>query len=445
MPTQEIAPVARLSSLLRRGQRRPHRALFDGAGAASWGDGMARYSDAPVATLTVHASGWACRRAAGGAQWRWGDPFDALDAFVVDARATYAGADGAGIAALLSYDLKHAVERLPRRLPWPETPLLFAALYDWTLCADHRGGRSWLAAADPARLDAQLAWLAGGGEVATSHLPSRRLDVTPLIGKEAYLGMLARAREYIAAGDVYQVNLAQPLDAPLGCADAAALVAAWSERYPMPFAGLLEGDGWTVVSNSPECLFSLDGVRVASFPIKGTRRAERAAELPGDAKEQAEHVMIVDLERNDLGRVCVTGSVEVATLGAVRAFPALAHLESEVRGRLRPGTSLAALLRATFPGGSITGAPKIRAMQIIDELEPAPRGFYTGALGWIDLDGRACFNIAIRTATLSPHGMRYWAGGGIVADSDPEREYAETWLKTETLMQALSGLERSAA
>lgn len=444
MPTQEIVRAGRLSALLRRGARPPHRAWFDGGSAASWGDGSGRYTDDPVATLTVHASGWCCWQGEGTTRWRWEDPFDALQRFVDAARERYRGADGAGIAALLSYDLKHAVERLPRRLPWPQTPLLFAALYDWSVIVDHRRGATWLAAADAGQMRRRLASLQAG-EPPALHAPARAVAPSAAIGKAQYVAMLERAHAYIAAGDIYQVNLAQPFDAPLGPAAAPLLVDAWCERYPMPYAGLLEGDGWAVVSNSPECLLQLDGDAVATFPIKGTRRPDRAGELPGDAKEQAEHVMIVDLERNDLGRVCRTGSVHVPAFASVQPYPGIAHLVSEVRGRLRPGTSLAALLRAVFPGGSITGAPKVRAMQIIDELEPAPRGFYTGALGWIDCDRRATFNITIRTATLSARGMRVWSGGGIVADSDAEREYAETWLKIETLAQALAGLQRSAA
>ncbi len=168
------------------------------------------------------------------------------------------------------------------------------------------------------------------------------------------------------------------------------------------------------------------------------------ADLAADPKERAEHVMIVDLERNDLGRICATGSIAVADLFAERAYPLLTHMESAVRGRLRPGTALADVLRAIFPGGSITGAPKVRAMQIIEELEPAARGFYTGAIGWSDADGRTTFNISIRTAVLDADGLCYWAGGGIVADSDPEREYAETNLKTEALVRALATMERDA-
>jgi para-aminobenzoate synthetase component 1 len=200
-------------------------------------------------------------------------------------------------------------------------------------------------------------------------------------------------------------------------------------------------------------LLLCDGVEVVTFPIKGTRRVGAtaasgalAAELRGDPKEHAEHVMVVDLERNDLGRVSQVGSVRVAEFAAVRQYPLLVHMVSEVRGQLRPGTSLATVLRAVFPGGSISGAPKIRAMQIIEELEPAARGLYTGAIGWTDLDDQYTrFNVAIRTAMLADGRMTFWAGGGIVADSQPEREYEETLLKSETLFRALGALERRSA
>jgi len=234
--------------------------------------------------------------------------------------------------------------------------------------------------------------------------------------------------------------------------DAPALFAAWLDRYPMPFAAYVDGGAWIALSNSPECFLIADDGSVATFPIKGTRRRRAdcaadtlAAELQGDAKEQAEHVMVVDLERNDLGRVCEPGSVAVAEFAAVRQYPLLVHMVSEVRGRLRCGTSLAALLRATFPGGSISGAPKIRAMQIIEELEPAARGFYTGSIGWTEIDGESRFNIAIRTAVLDAGGLTYWAGGGIVADSDATREYQESLLKAEALFRALAACEGGSA
>ena len=442
MPTQEVAPATRHAALVRRGGERAHRLLLDG-GAAGWGDGTVRYSDSPVATLTAWPSGWNAWHRAGETRWRWGDPFAAWQEFV-DAQRPAVG-DGGGIATVLAYDLKHATERLARRLPWPTTPLLFAAAYDWSYRAEPRHGRAWIAAREPARLAAGLAWYAAGDAPLTP--PRSPLRPRPLLDRAAYGALVDRVQDYIAAGDVYQVNLAQPFRAAAVRADAPALLAAWTEQYPMPYAAYVDGGDWTLVANSPECLLRLDGERIATWPIKGTRRgtAGGAGALAADAKERAEHVMIVDLERNDLGRVCVAGSVEVADLFAERAYPLLVHMESEVRGRLRPGTSLAAVLRALFPGGSITGAPKIRAMQIIEELEPAPRGFYTGAVGWTEPDGRSIFNIAIRTAVIDAAGLCYWAGGGIVADSRAEREYAETLLKTEAFMQALRGMERIGA
>jgi len=251
---------------------------------------------------------------------------------------------------------------------------------------------------------------------------------------------------YIAAGDVYQVNLAQPFVAA-GDGDAAALFATLQERYPMPFAAYVDAGDFAVVSHSPESFLVVEDDRVSTFPIKGTRKRvddESAstirAALQSDPKERAEHVMIVDLERNDLGRVCRPGSVEVAELLQVHEYPFLAHMISHVRGRLRPKISLPELLLATFPGGSITGAPKIRAMQIIEELEPCARGVYTGAMGWTDLRGSSRFNLAIRTAVIDAGKLTYWAGGGIVADSDPEREYQETLLKSHAFFRALTPL-----
>ncbi len=440
MPTQEVARAVRLSALLRHGTGRPHRVLFGPAAPDAWRDGTARYSDTPVATLTIAPSGWACWTIDGVSRWRWGEPFAQWEAFVTACAPRVAAG---GIATVLAYDLKHAVERLPRRLPWPRTPLLFAAAYDWscTLTADGAGVR--LAAPDPARLAAAARWLATAPDAAAPPPALPAVTLAPVIARDAYLAMVARAHDYLAAGDIYQVNLAQPFRAALPRAAAPALVAAWSERFPMPFAAYVEGADWTLVANSPECFLELDGARIATFPIKGTRRGAAGGGLAADAKERAEHVMIVDLERNDLGRVCVPGSIAVEGLFAERTYPLLAHMESAVHGRLRPGTGLAAVLRALFPGGSISGAPKVRALEIIEELEPAPRGFYTGAIGWTVPGGRTVFNIAIRTAVLDRDGLCYWAGGGIVADSVAEREYAETLLKAEALVRALGGRERS--
>jgi len=255
-----------------------------------------------------------------------------------------------------------------------------------------------------------------------------------------YLGGVRRVLDYLAAGDAYQVNLSRRLAAPVGPGEPVLLAAALAARAPAPhgaFIAAADGGG-ALVGNSPERFLALgpDG-SIETRPIKGTAArgagadadAAAVAALRASAKDRAEHVMIVDLERNDLGRVCRTGSVEVAALARVITLPTVHHLVSTVRGRLRPEVGLAALLAATFPGGSITGAPKRRAMQIIDELEPAPRGPYTGATGWLGAAGDLDLAIAIRTALVRDGRLSISVGGGVVADSTPEAELAETEVK----------------
>ena len=240
------------------------------------------------------------------------------------------------------------------------------------------------------------------------------------------------------------MNLTQPFTAPF-LAPAWALAARLGRQHPVPYGAYLDLGSTQVVANSPELFLRRRGRRVETRPIKGTRPrgegpsddAALAAELLHDPKERAEHVMIVDLERNDLGRVCEVGTVTVERYAAVESHPTVHHLVSTIAGRLRPEVGLADLLRATFPGGSITGAPKVRAMEIIRELEPWPRGPYTGAFGFLDPRGDLELGLAIRTACVTGGTVRYHAGGGIVADSDPERELAEAWLKTAALRRAL--------
>ena len=219
------------------------------------------------------------------------------------------------------------------------------------------------------------------------------------------------------------------------------------ERNPAPFAGYLDLGDFVIASASPERFLRVEQGEVDTHPIKGTRPrgatpAEDLAhidELRHSAKDRAENVMIVDLLRNDLGRVCQYGSVRVPAVCRVESYTYVHHLVSEVRGRLRPGLTPIDLLRAAFPGGSVTGAPKIRAMEIIAELEPAARGPYCGCLGYIGFDGTMDTNILIRTFTVGRGWAQFPVGGGIVADSVPEREYEETWHKAEGLIQALKG------
>ena len=461
MPTQEVARAARPSALLQRGGQRRNPILLDGGGPDSWAHGDVIYSDEPAATLEVFPSGWGRWCADGAATWRWGDPLTQWEAFLEHGRAALpAGGDG-GFLSLLGYDLKHWIEALPRRQPWPRLPVLYCARYDWSYRANYRTGAARIAAASDDALAEKLRWYERDAARLCRRSPTdaggplrrRRASCPrPRLSRARYAEMIARAHDYIAAGDIYEVNLAQPFTADAALSDGPALFAAWSERYPMPFAAYVDGGAWVALSNSPECFLLADDTCVATFPIKGTRRRAAdaaveavAAELRGDAKERAEHVMVVDLERNDLGRVCEPGSIKVAEFATVRQYPLLMHMVSDIRGRLRGGTSLAALFRATFPGGSISGAPKIRAMQIIEELEPAARGFYTGTIGWTEVDGTSRFNIAIRTAVLDAGGLTYWAGGGIVADSDATREYQESLLKAEALFRALAAIEGGSA
>jgi para-aminobenzoate synthetase component 1 len=250
-----------------------------------------------------------------------------------------------------------------------------------------------------------------------------------------FLCAVRRIQAYIRSGDVYQVNLARRLDLP--APDALGLRRLYqqlAETAAAPFSAYLEGPERTLLSSSPELFLRADPLGVETHPIKGTRPrgatpaedAERLRELLASEKDRAEHVMIVDLERNDLGRVCETGSVHVPELCAPRSFADVHHLVSVVRGRLRDPADWVGLLEATFPGGSITGAPKLRAMQIIAELEPVPRDAYTGAVGWIDASGRLELAIAIRTAIAAGGALHLHLGGGIVADSDPASELRET-------------------
>jgi para-aminobenzoate synthetase component 1 len=397
--------------------------------------------------------GWQSRRAA----WR-GDPFAAVRRIL--ARRPAAAPPGAppfigGAVGVFGYDLRYHVERLPHLgrddLGLPDCVLGF---YDTFLALDHAMGQILLCSSDP------------GGEVAQryrklvsrwgrdpSSLPSPRsgerespYGLTANFTRPAYLEAVRRALDAIAAGDIYQVNLSQRFSTPYE-GDSLALYERLRQQSPSPFAAYLDLGDAVVLSASPERFLRIVGCDVETRPIKGTRprgatpEEDRrlAEELLASVKDRAELVMIVDLERNDLGRVCEYGSVQVPELVRLEAHPTVFHLVATVTGRLRPGLTPVDALRACFPGGSITGAPKIRAMEIIEELEPTHRGFYTGSIGYLGWDGRADLNIAIRTIVLTGDVAHFQVGGGIVADSDPAAEYEETLHKGRALMRALEG------
>ncbi len=272
------------------------------------------------------------------------------------------------------------------------------------------------------------------------------LDFTPQVSRQQFIDAVCQAQAYIAAGDIYQVNLSHPWQASWPAeADVLAMYLRLREVSPAPHSACLDWGEIAVLSASPELFLKMDGRTIVTRPIKGTRPrfpedpvrdAMSARELPLCEKERAELLMITDLERNDLGQVCDFGTVQTTDLWKVEAFAQVYHLVSTVTGTLRAEVSHAAAFRACFPGGSISGAPKKRALEIIAELEPWPRGLYTGAIGGFGFDGSSQWSIAIRTAIRRGTEVTFHAGSGIVADSIPEREWEETLHKASGLLRA---------
>ena len=359
-------------------------------------------------------------------------------------------------------------------------PDLMFGIYPWAILWDHRR-RAWgivstgLSESGPgrpsrARADAEMvrARLEGGPGRATRASRSRgcftargrraapRPQPAPIVSsslsRAAYHAMVQEARGLIERGELYQVNLSQRLElaAP---ADPLDLFEAVARHSAAPFSAYLDLDGFQIVSASPERFVSLRNGVAESRPIKGTRPRGRtlpqdralARELVGSAKDRAENVMIVDLVRNDLGRVCVTGSVEATAICRLETYASVHHLVSSVSGRLAQGRTRADLLAALSPGGSMTGAPKVRAVQAIADLEPVGRGPYAGGLGYLSLCGAMDLSMIIRTAVVA--GGRTWlhVGGGVVADSDPELEYEETLHKAESVRRALGACRKIGA
>jgi aminodeoxychorismate synthase component I len=269
-------------------------------------------------------------------------------------------------------------------------------------------------------------------------------DFTPLAPREKFTSGVARIKEWIAAGHIYQANLSQVFEAAV-TGDLFALYETLREASPAPMAAYLKLDGREILSSSPETFLKISGRGIETRPIKGTRPRfsdpdedrRSAYELQTSAKEIAELVMITDLLRNDLGQVCEFGSVEVAEMLRLESLAQVHHLVSTVTGTLRPDISAIAAIAACFPGGSITGAPKKRAMEIIRELEQAPRGIYCGAIGWLGYNGESSLSIAIRTLVRTGDRIVYQVGAGIVADSDPEKEYEETLHKAAGIRLAV--------
>ncbi len=391
-----------------------------------------------------------------------GNPFDVLKSLISRYRLFSSGYPPfhGGAVGYFGYDLCHFVEKLPREsIDDLELPDCYLGFYDLVLSFDH---------------------LTGGLLISSSGLPERKLperkkrararleevleilkkaciedfsaekeynipEITSNFSRADYLNAVERAREYIRAGDIFQVNLSQRFM----CSQIASPFIIYERLCrinPAPFASFLNFPEVTIVSASPERFLRISGRKVQTRPIKGTRPRGRdsledkrlSRELLDSEKDRAELIMIVDLERNDLGRVCEYGSVTVPKLITLETHPTVFHLVSTVEGVLKEGKDHIDCLKACFPGGSITGAPKIRAMEIIDEVEPNQRGIYTGSIGYIGFNGETDLNIVIRTMVITGGRIYFHAGGGIVADSDPEREYEETLHKVRALIEALT-------
>ncbi|NUO71287.1 MAG: aminodeoxychorismate synthase component I [Frateuria sp.] len=375
-----------------------------------------------------------------------------LDALDAQWRAERSPATGDGLpfhggwVLMLAYELAGEIEpRLRLRSPEP-LPVALALRCPAAVIVDHVRDRTVLVAENghAQLLDAMEADLAVPMGVHALAPPLWIEEDAPA----RFLDGVERIQEHLHAGDIFQVNLSRAWRARYARPPSpAALHAALREANPAPFAGLLQQPGWAIVSSSPERLVEVrDGV-AQTRPIAGTRPrvagdddAARIRELTAHPKERAEHVMLIDLERNDLGRVCVPGTVAVDELMVVESYAHVHHIVSNVRGRLREGVTPGQVIAATFPGGTITGCPKVRCMEIIAALEDAPRGAYTGALGYLDLSGELDLNILIRTLTQVGDEVSLRAGAGIVADSVAEKELEETRAKARGLLRALGAV-----
>jgi len=370
-----------------------------------------------------------------------------------------------GAVGYFAYDLGRRLERLPR-LAVDDLGMddLCLGFYDRAVLVDGASGEVWAVSCgypenDPVsrmerargrleELERIVTGPVGGERVASVQGPYR---VSCPFDRESYVRAVEKVREYIAAGEIFQANISQRFSLS-GRPDPWAVYRRLRVLSPAPMAAFLGFPDVQAACSSMERFLKVNGTRVETRPIKGTRprgagpEEDRrlAGELWNSAKDRAELVMIVDMERNDLGRVCRTGSVRVPELFRLETYATVYHLVATVTGELAPGRDVADLLAAAFPGGSISGAPKVRAMEIIEEVEPVRRGLYTGSIGYLGFDGDADLNIVIRTLVFRDGRVHWQVGGGITYDSDPEMEYRETLDKARALFGAL-GLSREAA
>ena len=412
----------------------------------------------PMATLVTHGKNTTITQD-GKTEISQEDPFLLLKNLMEKFKAPKTDLPFAGGAlGYFAYDLARRLEKLGDTKPSETTPEMMIGIYDWALVVDHRKKTSTLVSQGFSDATKQQ-W---HGLQALFEAPHRAVDNEFLVTSEvasnitfgAYSKAFDKVKAYIGAGDCYQVNLAQRFSAHV-VGDSWLAYKKLRAISPAPFMAYMNlplniKENFQVLSNSPERFIQTSGSHVETRPIKGTRpRSDDLVEdlaysnaLLTSAKDRTENLMIVDLLRNDISKNCETGSVKVEKLFKLQSFANVHHLVSIVTGKLKQGVTAIDLLKGCFPGGSITGAPKVRAMQIIEEIEPHRRGVYCGAIGYIGFDGDMDTNVAIRTAVICNKQLSFYAGGGIVADSDVAKEYAETLDKASSMMTTLKHFMR---
>lgn len=384
------------------------------------------------------------------------DPFALLDRILQPRQQTVTDLPFAGGAiGYFGYDLGRRIEDLPSMAADAENiPDMAVGIYDWAVITDHQQQRCWLASfgLDPGT---EAKWSALVDLLKDDNLESAQAsfrvygDLHCNLTKADYIRAFERIQHYITEGDCYQVNLAKRFEIEAD-GDPWFAYQRLRQQNAAPFSAFFCTGDVTVMSSSPERLLQMHQGQVETKPIKGTRPRDLtdpkkdqalADALQHSIKDRAENLMIVDLLRNDLGKVCQPGTIRVPRPFALESFATVHHLVSTITGTLASVQSAVSLLRACFPGGSITGAPKLRAMEIIEELEPNRRGVYCGSIGYIGFDGNMDSNITIRTLVFSDRRLRFWAGGGIVSDSQEEAEYQEVHDKAAAMLRLIEGLQ----
>jgi len=379
-----------------------------------------------------------------------------------------------GAAGLLSYDFVHYFEKLPATTTDDlDVPDAHFFMIDRLIAFDHAENKSWIIVCPGARQTALgFSKIRNAGNLLVAEAESvlqdierrivigktacesrdyhayRKMKISCETQKEKYMDMVKQAKEYIAAGDIFQANLSLRVSADIENTDPCDVYAILRKINPSPFAACMDFGEYHIVSSSPERLVRVMGRVVDTRPIAGTRPRGKdldedemmSAELLLNEKERAEHIMLIDLERNDLGKVADYGTISVDELMITEKYSHVIHIVSNVRGVLAEGKDCFSVIKAAFPGGTITGVPKVRCMEIIDELEQTRRGPYTGSIGYIGFNGNMDLNIVIRTFLIKEGRAYVQAGAGIVADSDPEREYYESLKKAEALIKTLEYL-----